>query len=170
MNYINLTKIATNALTRNKFRAILTMLGIIIGVGSVIGMLSIGEASKQSIQGEMSDMGTNMLFVMPGTQQRGGVMMGNSDTKSLTLSDVEALENEAVYITAVSPQVNTNGQAINGNKNWPTSIYGVDNNYLEIRKFEIEDGRIFTEKEIKSLAKVCIVGQTVVENLFEPQH
>ncbi len=92
MNYINLTKIATNALKRNKFRSVLTMLGIIIGVGSVIGMLSIGEASKQSIQGEMSDMGTNMLFVMPGTQQRGGVMMGNSNTKSLTLSDVEAIK------------------------------------------------------------------------------
>ena len=143
------------------------MLGIIIGVGSVIGMLSIGEASKQSIRGEMSDMGTNMLFVMPGTQQRGGVMMGNTNTKSLTLSDVEAIKNEAVNITAVSAQVSTNGQAINGNKNWPTTIYGVESNYLDIRKFELEDGRVFTDREIKSLAKVCIVGKTVVENLFD---
>ena len=167
MNYTNLTKIATNALKRNKFRSFLTMLGIIIGVGSVIGMLSIGEASKQSIRGEMSDMGTNMLFVMPGTQQRGGVMMGNTNTKSLTLSDVEAIKNEAVNITAVSAQVSTNGQAINGNKNWPTTIYGVESNYLDIRKFELEDGRVFTDREIKSLAKVCIVGKTVVENLFD---
>ena len=95
MNYTNLMKIATNALQRNKFRAILTMLGIIIGVGLVIGMLSIGEGSKQSIQQEMSSMGTNMIFVMPGSQRRGGVMMGNSDAQSLTLSDVEKLRKES---------------------------------------------------------------------------
>ena len=166
MNYINLTKIATTALKRNQFRAILTMLGIIIGVGSVIAMLSIGESSKQSIREEMSDMGTNMLFVMPGQQRRGGVMMGNSNTKTLTLKDVDALRKEAKNITEVSPQVSTSGQAVNGNNNWPTTIYGVDASYLDIRKYELEDGRIFTDKEIKSLAKVCIVGQTVVENIF----
>ena len=167
MNYINLTKIATNALKRNKFRTILTMLGIIIGVGSVIGMLSIGEASKQSIQGEMSDMGTNMIFVTPGSQQRGGVMMGNSNTKSLTMSDVEAIIKEAVDITEVSPQVSSSGQAVNGNLNWPTTIYGGNTNYLNIRKFELEDGRMFTDREIRALAKVCLIGQTVVENLFD---
>ena len=166
MNYTNLTKIATTALQRNKFRAFLTMLGIIIGVGSVIAMLSIGESSKESIRGEMSDMGTNMIFVMPGSQQRGGVMMGNSDTKSLSISDVEAIKKEAKYITEVSPQVSKSGQVVNGNNNWPTTIYGADVPYLSIRKFELEDGRMFTEKEIKSLAKVCLVGQTVVENLF----
>ncbi len=166
MNYKNLTKIATTALKRNKFRAILTMLGIIIGVGSVIAMLSIGESSKQSIRDEMSDMGTNMIMVMPGQQRRGGVMMGNSNTKSLTLKDIAELRKEAKYITEVSPQVSTSGQAVNGNNNWPTSIYGVDASYLDIRKYELEDGRIFTEKEINSLAKVCLVGQTVVENIF----
>ncbi|HPF51472.1 MAG TPA: ABC transporter permease [Draconibacterium sp.] len=166
MNYTNLTKIATTALKRNKFRAILTMLGIIIGVGSVIAMLSIGESSKQSIREEMADMGTNMIMVMPGQQRRGGVMMGNSDSKSLTMSDIEAIKKEAVNITAISPQVSTSGQAVNGNNNWPTSIYGVDIPYLEIRKYNIKDGRIFTEKEIKTLAKVCLLGQTVIENLF----
>lgn len=166
MNYINLTKIATTALKRNQFRAILTMLGIIIGVGSVIAMLSIGESSKQSIREEMSDMGTNMLFVMPGQQRRGGVMMGNSNTKTLTLKDIDALRKEAKNLTKVSPQVSTSGQAVNGNNNWPTTIYGVDASYLDIRKYELEDGRVFTDKEIKSLAKVCIVGQTVVENIF----
>ncbi|MCK3684827.1 ABC transporter permease [Maribellus sp. YY47] len=168
MNYTNLVKIATNALKRNKFRAILTMLGIIIGVGSVIGMLSIGEGSKQSIQQEMSSMGTNMIFVMPGSQRRGGVMMGNSDAQSLTLSDVEKLRKEALHISAISPQVSSSGQAVNGNKNWPTSIYGVNAEYLSIRKYELEDGRMFTDQEIKSLAKVCLVGQTVIENLFDP--
>jgi len=166
MNYTNLTKIATTALKRNKFRAILTMLGIIIGVGSVIAMLSIGESSKQSIREEMADMGTNMIMVMPGQQRRGGVMMGNSDSKSLTLSDVAAIKKDAVNITAISPQVSTSGQAVNGNNNWPTSIYGVDIPYLEIRKYKVKDGRVFTEKEIKSLAKVCLLGQTVIENLF----
>lgn len=166
MNYTNLTKIATNALKRNKFRAILTMLGIIIGVGSVIAMLSIGESSKLSIREEMSEMGTNMIFIMPEAQQRGGVMMDNSNVKTLTLSDVEALQKEAKYITAVSPQVSTSGQAVAGNNNWPTTIYGVSPSYLDIRKYELEDGRTFTDREIKSLAKVCLIGQTVVENLF----
>ncbi|HPE76404.1 MAG TPA: ABC transporter permease [Draconibacterium sp.] len=167
MNYTNLTKIATNALKRNKFRSILTMLGIIIGVGSVIGMLSIGQGSKKSIQEQISSMGSNMIFVMPGSQQRGGVMMGNSNAKTLTLSDVEKLRKETKYLTAISPQVSSSGQAVNGNKNWPTNISGVNAEYLSIRKYELEDGRLFTEKEINSLAKVCIVGQTIVENLFE---
>ncbi len=167
MNYTNLTKIAVNALKRNKFRSILTMLGIIIGVGSVIGMLSIGQGSKKSIQDQISEMGSNMVFVMPGSQQRGGVMMGNSNAKTLTLSDVEKLKKEAQYLSAISPQVSTSGQAVNGNKNWPTSCMGVSSDYLSIRKYELEDGRIFTEKEIESLAKVCLVGQTVVENLFD---
>jgi putative ABC transport system permease protein len=166
MNYTNLTKISTTALKRNKFRAFLTMLGIIIGVGSVIAMLSIGQASKKSIREEMSDMGTNMIMIMPGQQRRGGVMMGNSDAKSLSISDVAAIKKEAKYITGISPQVSTSGQAVRGNSNWPTSVYGANAVYLDIRKFEIEDGRIFTDKEIKSLAKVCLVGQTVVENIF----
>ena len=167
MNYTNLTKIAVNALKRNKFRSILTMLGIIIGVGSVIGMLSIGQGSKKSIQNQISEMGSNMVFVMPGSQQRGGVMMGNSNAKTLTLSDVEKLKKEAQYLSAISPQVSTSGQEVNGNKNWPTSCTGVNADYLSIRKYQLEDGRIFTEKEIESLAKVCLVGQTVVENLFD---
>nr|WP_321412434.1 ABC transporter permease [uncultured Carboxylicivirga sp.] len=166
MNYINLTKIAINALKRNKFRAILTMLGIIIGVGSVIGMLSIGEGSKKNIQDEISSMGSNMIFVMPGSQRRGGVMMGNSDSKSLTMKDIEQLEKSSQYLSRISPQVSSSGQAIKGNKNWPTSIYGVNTEYLEIRKYELEDGRIFTDKEITSLGKVCLVGKTVVENIF----
>jgi putative ABC transport system permease protein len=166
MNYTNLTKIAINALRRNKFRSILTMLGIIIGVGSVIGMLSIGQGSKKSIQDQISSMGSNMVFVMPDSQQRGGVMMGNSNAKTLTLSDVAKLRKETKYLEAISPQVSSSGQAVNGNKNWPTSMTGVNAEYLSIRKYELLDGRIFTDKEINSLAKVCIVGQTVVENLF----
>lgn len=167
MNYSNLIKISTTAIMRNKFRAVLTMLGIIIGVGSVIGMLSIGQGSKKSIQQEISQMGSNLVFVMPASQQRGGIMMGNSSSEVLTVSDVKNLKKESVYLSAISPQVSASGQVINGNKNWPTTVSGVDANYLEIRKYELEDGRVFNEKEISGLAKVCIVGQTVVENLFE---
>lgn len=167
MNFTNLTRIAANALKRNKFRAFLTMLGIIIGVGSVIGMLSIGESSKQSIQEEMSSMGTNMIFITPGDQERGGIVMGNTNAKTLKLDDVEKIKKEALYISAISPVVSSTGQAINGNKNWPTTIYGTNSDYLGIRKFELKDGRLFKDREIKTLAKVCLIGQTVVENLFE---
>ncbi len=166
MNYTNTIKIATNALKRNKFRAVLTMLGIIIGVGSVIGMLSIGEGSKKSIREQISGMGSNMIFVMPGSQQRGGVMMGNSSAKSLTLNDIERLEKESQYLSAISPQVSSSGQVVAGNKNWPTSMTGANDKFLEIRKYELKDGRMFTENEINSLAKVCIVGKTVSDTIF----
>ena len=137
MNYTNTIKIATNALKRNKFRAVLTMLGIIIGVASVIGMLSIGEGSKRSIRNQISGMGSNMIFVMPGSQQRGGAMMGNANAKTLTLDDVEKLQKESQFLSAVSPQVTSSGQAINGNKNIPTSMTGANEKFLEIRKYEL---------------------------------
>ncbi len=166
MNYSNLIKIAIHALLRNKFRAFLTMLGIIIGVGSVIGMLSIGQGSKKSIQEQISSMGANMVFVRPGEQRRGGVMLGNAQSESLTLNDVKALQNESQYLSAISPQVAFSGQVIRGNNNWPTTIYGVNDEYLGIRRYELEDGRLFTDNEIKSLAKVCIIGQTIVKEIF----
>jgi putative ABC transport system permease protein len=166
MNYSNLTKIAWGALMRNKFRAFLTMLGIIIGVASVIAMLAIGQGSKKSIQDQMSSMGSNLVFVMPGSQQKGGAMMGNSNAQTLTLSDVDAIKKQCQYITAVSPEVRSSGQAVFGNKNWPTSIYGSDIDYLKIKKIDVKSGRMFNEKEVKSLAKVCLVGETVIENLF----
>jgi putative ABC transport system permease protein len=166
MNYSNTLKIATNALRRNKFRAFLTMLGIIIGVASVIAMLAIGQGSKKSIQDQMSDMGTNLVFAMPGSEQRGGVQMGGSDAQTMKLSDVEAIEKDCPAISAVSPQVRASGQMVFGNKNWPSSIYGVNEKYLDIRKYEISSGRVFTEQEVKTYAKVCLIGQTVIENLF----
>ncbi len=165
MNYINLLKIAKNALLRNKFRAFLTMLGIIIGVASVIAMLAIGQGSKKSIQDQVSSMGSNLVFIMPGSQQRGGVMMGNSNSQMLKLEDVEAIRQQCVNISAVSPEVRTSGQVVFGNENWPTSIYGSNTEYLDIKKFGIESGRMFNEREIISLAKVCLVGKTIVEKI-----
>jgi len=166
MNYINSIKIALNALKRNKFRAFLTMLGIIIGVASVIVMLAIGQGSKKSIQDTMSSMGTNLIFAMPGAEQKGGVRMGNSDAQTMKLADVEAIEKNCPAISDVSPEVRSSGQAVLGNQNWPTSIYGVNNKYFNIKKYTIGRGRTFTETEIQTYAKVCLVGQTVVENLF----
>lgn len=166
MNYSNLFRIAIRALIRNKLRAFLTMLGIIIGVASVIAMLAIGEGSKVNITNEMSSMGTNMVMVMPNMQRRGGVSLGSSSSMVLKYSDVEAIRNEAVSIAAVSPEVRANGQVIYSNENTQTTIYGVSEEYLTIRKLEIQSGRIFNTAELKSMAKVCILGQTVVENLF----
>jgi putative ABC transport system permease protein len=166
MNLINLLRIAVRALYRNKMRAFLTMLGIIIGVASVIAMLAIGEGSKKSITEEMSSMGTNLVMIMPNFQRRGGVSLGASSSMALKYSDVTAIRNEAASISAVSPTVNANGQVIYGNQNTQTTINGVSEEFLDIRKLVIQSGRIFNETEVRSMAKVCILGQTVVENLF----
>jgi putative ABC transport system permease protein len=166
MNYINTIKIAMNALKRNKFRAFLTMLGIIIGVASVIAMLAIGQGSKKSIQDEMAQMGTNLVFAMPSSMQRGGIHMGHSDSKALTLSDVEHIKATCPAIRSVSPQVRSSGQLVYGNNNWPSSVYGVNADYLDIRKYELKEGRVFSDREIKTYAKVCLIGQTIIENLF----
>jgi len=166
MNYKNLFKIAARALVRNKLRAILTMLGIIIGVASVIAMLAIGEGSKRSITDEMSSMGTNMIMIMPNMQMRGGVSLGASSSMALKMSDVETIRNEAVYLSEVSPQVTASGQVIYGNQNTLTTVYGVSEEYLGIRKLTIASGRVFTSNEVRGMSKVCILGTTVVEDLF----
>jgi putative ABC transport system permease protein len=166
MHYANLFRIAIRALVRNKLRAFLTMLGIIIGVASVIAMLAIGEGSKANIREEMSSMGTNMVMVMPNFQRRGGVSLGASSSMALKYSDVEAIRNEDVYVASVSPEVRASGQVIYSNQNTQTTIYGVSEDYLKIKKLEIESGRIFNSTELKGMSKVCILGQTVVTNLF----
>ncbi|MDP4292192.1 MAG: ABC transporter permease [Bacteroidota bacterium] len=166
MNISNLLKIAFHALRRNKLRTFLTMLGIIIGVASVIAMLAIGQGSKKSIQDQISSMGTNLVFVMPGSQQRGGIQLGNTSAVSLSARDLDAIKNESPSIGDISPEVRANGQAVYGHKNWPTSLFGSNTAYLNIKKIEVEDGRCFTEKEVKGAAKVCLIGKTVIENLF----
>jgi putative ABC transport system permease protein len=166
MHYANLFRIAIRALVRNKLRAFLTMLGIIIGVASVIAMLAIGEGSKANIRKEMSSMGTNMVMVMPNFQRRGGVSLGASSSMALKYGDVEAIWNDAVSVSGVSPEVRASGQVIYSNQNTQTTIYGVSEEYLKIRKLEIQSGRIFNATELLGMSKVCILGQTVVKNLF----
>jgi len=165
MNIANLLKIAFKALNNNKLRCFLTMLGIIIGVASVITMLAIGQGSKNSIKAQISEMGSNMIMIHPGNMQRGGVRQSADDTQSLEVADYEALQT-LPGIAAISPMVNSGGQLVNGNNNYPSSIYGITPEYLDIRKFKVKDGTIFSDNDIKAAAKVCILGKTVVDNLF----
>ncbi len=165
MNIANLLKIALKALNNNKLRCFLTMLGIIIGVASVITMLAIGQGSKNSIKEQISEMGSNMIMIHPGNMHRGGVRQSADDMQTLDESDYEALK-DLPGIAAVSPSVNSGGQLVNGNNNYPSSIYGVTPEYLDIRRFKVKEGSILTEHDIKSAAKVCILGKTVVDNLF----
>jgi len=163
MNLGNLLKVAVNALKRNKLRSFLTMLGIIIGVASVITMLAIGQGSKKSIEDQIASMGSNMLFVMPGNMRMGGVQQGSSASKRLTIADVNAIKTGCDAVAAVSPEVRSSGQAVWGNSNWPTTIYGGNEEYLAIKSWEIVSGRNMTENEAKGSAKVCLIGRTVAD-------
>ena len=166
MNGTNLIKIAVRALANNKLRGFLTMLGIIIGVASVITMLAIGQGSKRSIQSQISEMGSNMIMIHPGADVRGGVRQDASAMETLKLQDYEDIVDETRFVSAVSPSVNSSGQAIYGANNAPTTVYGISPDYLEIRRYKVEDGDMFTEQDIQTAAKVCVVGKTVVDNLF----
>lgn len=166
MNAMNLIRIAFKALQRNKLRAFLTMLGIIIGVAAVIAMVAIGEGSKQSIQSQLSSMGSNMITILPSSNVSGGVRIEGSSFQSLTIEDVRAIEKNAEYVSEVSPVSSTKGQAIYGALNWPTTLQGVGPAYFDIRKLVVQDGVSFSDADVATSAKVCVLGQTVINNLF----
>lgn len=166
MKLLNLIVIALRAMSRNKMRTFLTMLGIIIGVASVISMLAIGQGSKESIERQISDMGANMINIFPSSGQQGGVRMDASSMQLLTVKDAENIKAKAKYVAGVSPLVSGSGQAVAGANNWPTSIQGVGEDFLEIRKLKLAEGSVFSDHDVKVAAKVCIIGKTVVTNLF----
>ena len=166
MNTTNLFKIALKAISANKLRSFLTALGIIIGVASVIAMLAIGQGSKRSIRKQISEMGSNMIMIHPGADMRGGVRQDADEMQTLKLEDYESIRDEARYLSAISPSVNSSGQFIYGNNNTPSTIYGVNEYYLTIRQLKVEDGEFFSEQDIRTAAKVCVLGKTVVDNLF----
>lgn len=167
MNYSNLFKIAMRAIAANKLRSFLTMLGIIIGVASVIAMMAIGQGSKKSIQANIAEMGSNMIMIRPGQDKGpGGAQQDASDMQTLKLKDYEALKEYAKYLSAISPSVNSSGQFINGNNNTPSTIYGISPDYMQIRQQKVKDGEMFTDEEVRSSAKVCVIGKTVADNLF----
>ncbi|MRT92824.1 ABC transporter permease [Ancylomarina sp. 16SWW S1-10-2] len=166
MKIINLLKIAISAIRRNKLRSFLTMLGIVIGVGAVITMLAIGQGSNESIKSSIASMGTNLINVMPASRNRGGVQQGRTSSQTLKEKDVAYLSKNCTMVTAISPEMNTSGQVVSGSNNWPTSINGGNEEYITIKKYEISSGRFYTAKEIKTAAKVCVLGQTIVDNIF----
>ncbi|NRR92946.1 ABC transporter permease [Winogradskyella undariae] len=166
MRLFNLFKIATKAIILNKTRTLLTMLGIIIGVASVIAMLAIGEGSKESIRTTISAMGSNMITIRPGADDRGPARGSGGDVQTLTLDDYNVIKEEATMLSYITPVVNGGGQVINGSNNWPSTIYGVNPEYLNIKVVDLQSGSMFTDAEVQSASKVALIGQTVVDNVF----
>ncbi|WP_117880857.1 ABC transporter permease [Aureibaculum luteum] len=166
MRLLNLIKIAFKAIVLNKMRTLLTMLGIIIGVASVIAMLAIGEGSKESIRTTISAMGSNMITIQPGADNRGPARGSGGDVQTLTLKNYEAIKEKATLLSYVTPVVNGGGQVINGSNNWPSTLYGVNPDYLKIKVVDLQSGSMFTDAEVQSASKVALIGQTVVDNIF----
>lgn len=168
MNLLMIIRVAFRALVRNKMRAALTMLGIIIGVSAVIAMVSIGQGAQASVQAQISNIGTNLLFVSAGAQNVGGVRSGTGDTgtNTLTIEDLEAIGREVPSVGMVTPAVNTRSQLIVGNQNWNTQIQGVNEQFPEIRKWNVQDGAFFTDGDVRTAARVIVIGQTIADNLF----
>src|SRR5215204_812576 len=168
MTFFMIVRIAYRALARNKMRAALTMLGVIIGVGAVIAMVSIGQGAQASVQAQISSFGTNLLFVSAGAQNVGGVRSGTGDsgTNTLTEEDLDAIKREVPSVSAVSPTINSRSQLVVGNQNWNTQVQGVSQDFPSIRKWTIQSGEFFSDSDVRSAARVIVVGQTIVDNLF----
>ena len=166
MNISNLFKVSLKAVANNKMRSFLSMLGIIIGVAAVIIMMSIGQGSKESIRSELSTMGTNLLTIRPGADMRGGVRQDPSAMQTLKQADYDRIVREKKFVSKVSPEVTASGQAIYGNNNTTSSMYGESIEYIDIRQWTIEEGECYTEEDIKKASKVCLIGATVVKELF----
>ena len=166
MQILNLVRLALRAIQRSKFRAFLTMLGIIIGVAAVITIGAIGQGSKISIHESLAGLGSNLIIIMPNSNAPGGARLQGANVETLTIKDIDAIQKHATYINAVSPSSQSKGQAINGSLNWPTTIEGVGSDYLFIKAMTLRDGIPFSERDIKTYAKVCLLGQTVVDNVF----
>ena len=166
MKLTNLLRIAWRAINRNKIRTFLTMLGIIIGVAAVIAMTAIGEGSKESIQNQIKGMGSNMIVIRPSSSVTAGARLDNTSVQSLTEQDVTALKKEAQFLNGVSGSVSSRGQVINGSNNWTTNMQGVTPAYLQIRNWPLSDGTAFTDQNVNLANKVCLIGQTVLKNLF----
>ena len=162
-------RIALKAINANKMRALLTMLGIIIGVASVITMVSIGQGVSKSVEDSISSLGTNLLTVSPAMLKTGGVRQ-TSTVHTLTVDDSKAIESECSFITYASPMVRRGMQVVYGNQNWSSTVYGVSQDYDEIRNWPVSEGEFFTEQDVKGSAKVCVIGNTIVENLFNGEN
>ena len=168
MTLLMIVRVAFRALVRNKMRAALTMLGIIIGVSAVIAMVSIGQGASASVQAQIESIGTNLLFVSAGTQNVGGVRSGTGDTgtNTLTVDDLDAIKREVPSVSMVTPSVNARTQMVAGNQNWNTGLTGVSEQYPEIRKWPVASGSFFTDADVRTAARTLVIGQTLADNLF----
>ena len=168
MNLLMIIRVAFRALVRNKMRAALTMLGIIIGVSAVIAMVSIGQGASASVQAQIESIGTNLLFVSAGAQNVGGVRSGTGDsgTNTLTVEDLDAIKREVPSVSMVTPAVNARSQLVAGNMNWNTSVQGVSEQYPDVRKWTVQNGKFFTDADVRTAARVIVIGQTIADNLF----
>jgi len=165
---LSIIRIAFRALARNKTRAALTMLGIIIGVSAVIAMVGIGQGAQATVQAQIESMGTNLLFISAGAQNVGGVRSGAGDsgTNTLTIEDLEAIKREVPSVAMVSPTINARSQLVVGNQNWNTSVQGVSEQFTGIRKWDVQSGAFFTDADVRTAARVIVIGQTIADNLF----
>jgi putative ABC transport system permease protein len=161
-------RVAFRALQRNKMRAALTMLGIIIGVSAVVAMVSIGQGAQAAVQAQIDSIGTNLLFVSAGAQNVGGVRSatGDSGTNTLTVEDLDAIKREVPSVSMVTPTVNARSQLVAGNMNWNTSVQGVSEQYPEVRKWTVQSGEFFADSDVRTAARVMVIGQTIADNLF----
>ncbi|PYT04203.1 MAG: multidrug ABC transporter substrate-binding protein [Acidobacteria bacterium] len=168
MDVLMIIRIAFRALARNKTRAALTMLGIIIGVSAVIVMVSIGQGAQAQVQAQIESMGTNLLFVSAGAQNVGGVRSGTGDsgTNTLTVEDLDAIKREVPSVSMVSPVINARAQLVVADQNWNTSVQGVSEQLPDIRKWSVQTGGFFTDADVRSAARVIVIGQTIADNLF----
>ncbi len=159
--------VAFKALRRNRMRTILTALGIVIGVAAVITMVGLGQGASSEVQEQVNRLGQNVVLVFPGARQLGGVSIGGGSANTLTIEDAHAIRDEIPEVVAASPEVRSQRVLVYGNRNWHTRIYGQSADYLQIRQWPVESGRMFTEEEVERAALVAVVGQTVVDELFE---
>ena len=166
MRYLVILKVAFRALRRNKLRTVLTMLGIIIGVGAVIAMVALGRGAKAQVEARIAALGQNVIMVFSGSINRGGVYTGFGGAGTLTVEDADAMGKEVPGVVAVSPEVRTGAQIMAGNNNWQTQVMGEGVDYLAIRQWDLADGAMFTDLDVRSAAKVCILGKTTADKLF----
>ncbi|MDD5170552.1 MAG: ABC transporter permease, partial [Syntrophales bacterium] len=159
-------KISFRALWVNKMRSFLTMLGIIIGVGAVIAMLAVGQGASRRISQQIASVGSNLIIIMPGSLTSGGLRMGSGTQMTLNLDDAEAIQKECPAVSTVAPVLNGVAQVVYGNQNWSTGVYGTTEGILAAKDMTLISGRAFTEQDIRNATKACILGQTIVDNLF----
>jgi putative ABC transport system permease protein len=169
MRFMEIIRIAVDSLMRHKTRAILTMLGIIIGVGAVVAMVAIGQGAQNAVESQIASLGSNVIMIFPGASTRGGVSSGAGGMQSLTLDDVQAIKEQCPAVGAISPAIRTNRQVVAGNLNWMTSIQGGYPDFFQIREWSLQSGEFFTDQDERAATKVCVIGETVKENLFPNQ-